>query len=175
MQHAPRSTVRPFYSCNSFGWTLWIDSRKLSTWDRSTYNHANASDILQHWSNCCNRPFQLNRSIYWEAREYAIKRLGLNKVLWILKWLAGCAPIGKVLQRFQFQDHAKCLRCSKFEDTTHVVQCKAPQTISQWEALISKLDQGFIKAIRPCKWRIVESRTACIPLGTCLIGCIDCP
>jgi hypothetical protein len=62
--NATHSTIRSFYPRNSFGWSLWIDSCKLSNWDRSElYNHANSSDILQHWSNRRVIPPELIHSI----------------------------------------------------------------------------------------------------------------
>jgi hypothetical protein len=107
------TTVSPFYPDNSSGWSIWTDERKLSTWDRKElYNHANSHDILAHWSKRRRIPHQLIRSINWEAGEDAIRRLGLNKSLWIPKWLAGFSPVGKVMQRYKLQDHAECPRCA---------------------------------------------------------------
>jgi hypothetical protein len=41
--------VAPFYPKHSFGWSLWINGRRLSTWDRTAlYNHANSIEILAH-------------------------------------------------------------------------------------------------------------------------------
>jgi hypothetical protein len=44
-------------------------------------------------------------SIDWEAGKDAIRKLGLNRSLWIPKWVAGFAPVGKVQKRNGFQDH----------------------------------------------------------------------
>jgi hypothetical protein len=85
-------------------------------------------------------------SIDWEASEAASKRLGLNRSLWIPKWLAGFAPVGKVLQRYKFQEHAECPRCTAFEDTAHVLVCPAPRATTQWESSLSKLDIWLRKA-----------------------------
>jgi hypothetical protein len=92
--------VAPFYPKNSYGWSLWIDRRKLSTWDCiGLYNHANSTKILEHWSQHRKRiPANLIHNINWEASEDAIKKLGLNRTLWIPKWLAGFAPVGKAMQ-----------------------------------------------------------------------------
>jgi hypothetical protein len=135
------NTVPPFYPSNSSGWSLWTGDRKLASWDRNKlYNHAQATDILDHWSKRQKIPQELIYSINWQACEEAIKRLGLNKSFWVPKWLAGYAPVGKVLQRYKFQDHAKCPRCSEFEDTLHVIKCNAPRALVQWEASVAKLE-----------------------------------
>jgi hypothetical protein len=85
-----QSTVAPFYPTNSFGWSLWIGKRKLSTWDRTAfYDHVNSTDILDHWSQRRAIPSHLIQSIDWEAGADAIRKLGLNQALWIPKWLAG--------------------------------------------------------------------------------------
>ena len=61
-----------------------------------------------------------------------MKLLGLNKSLWIPKWLlSGFAPVGKVMQRYKFQTHAECPRCSEYKDTNHVLKCKAPRAVYQ--------------------------------------------
>jgi hypothetical protein len=138
----------PYYTPSTVGWSLWIGERKLSTWDRQAlYNHARAPDILEHWSARRRIPRQLIRSIDWAAGRQAIKQLGLHKSLWIPKWLAGFAPVGKVLQRNQFQDHAECPRCSNFEDTKHVLLCPAPNAQRQWDATLVTLDEWLKKAL----------------------------
>jgi hypothetical protein len=87
-----------FYPKHSVDWSLWIDGRRLSTWDRTAlYNHANSTEILEHWSQHRQIPADLILSTDWEASEEAIKKLGLNCTLWIPKWLAGFAPVGKVM------------------------------------------------------------------------------
>jgi hypothetical protein len=140
------TTVSPFYPDNSSGWSIWTNERKLSTWDRKElYNHANSHDILAHWSNRRRIPHQLIRSINWEAGEDAIRRLGLNKSLWIPKWLAGSSPVGKVMQRYKLQDHAECPRCAQFEDTAHVLLCQAPHAVAKWNASISSLSLWLTK------------------------------
>jgi hypothetical protein len=137
----------PFYPSSTFGWTLWIGSRKLSSWDRQNlYNHARSTKILQHWSERRQIPQHLITNIDWEACQAAIKRLGLNKQLWIPKWLAGFAPVGKVLQRNKLQDHSECPRCTAFEDTNHVVLCTAPQAQKTWDASVSLLKTWLLKA-----------------------------
>jgi hypothetical protein len=141
------SIVTPFYPSNASGWSLWIGPRKLSTWDRNAlYNHAQATDILAHWSKRRRIPPNLISSINWEACEDAIKRLGLNRSLWVPKWLAGYAPVGKVMQRYKFQTHAECPRCSQFEDTLHVLKCQAPRAVAQWEASLAILDAWLIQS-----------------------------
>jgi hypothetical protein len=134
-------TVKPFYPRNSSGWSLWIGQRKLSTWNRSElYNHCNSTKILGHWSIRRNIPGNMIKSIDWEACEDSMKLLGLNRSLWIPKWLSGFAPVGKVMQRYKLQTHAECPRCSEYEDTNHVLQCKAPRAVTKWEASITKLE-----------------------------------
>jgi hypothetical protein len=102
---------------------------------------------LEHWSNRRNIPHHLIHSIDWEACEQAIKLLGLNRALWIPKWLAGFAPVGKVQQCNMLQDHAECPRCSAFETTAHVLLCPAPQAQHQWELSLASLDQWLTKAM----------------------------
>ena len=139
--------VAPFYTANSSGWSIWTAERKLTTWDRTElYNYSNSFDILDHWSSRRNIPRELIRSINWKAGEDAIKRLGLNRSLWIPKWLAGFSPVGKLMQRYKLQEHAECPRCSLFEDTEHVLLCKAPSAVTQWNASISKLNLWMTKA-----------------------------
>ena len=141
------TTVPPFYPANSSGWSIWTAERKLTTWDRNQlYNFSNSHDILDHWSTRRKIPRELIRSINWEAGEAAIRRLGLNRSLWIPKWLAGFSPVGKVMQRYKLQDHAECPRCSQFEDTEHVLLCKAPTAVTQWQASLSKLQIWLTKA-----------------------------
>jgi hypothetical protein len=67
--------------------------------------------------------------------------------LWIPKWLAGFAPLGKVQQRNMFQDHAECACCSAFETTAHVLLCPAPLAQRQWDFSMSSLDEWFAKAL----------------------------
>ena len=141
------STVAPFYPFNASGWSLWIGERKLTNWDRTAlYNHAQSTDIISHWSIRRKLPIHLIHSIHWEASEAAIKRLGLHKSLWVPKWLGGFAPVGKVLQRYKTQPHAECPRCSAFEDTAHVLKCKAPLAAKQWKASLALLDEWMLKS-----------------------------
>jgi hypothetical protein len=140
-------SVAAFYPPSSSGWSLWIGDRKLSSWNRtSLYNHAKATALLAHWSHRRHIPPSLIHSIDWEASAGAIKLLGLNRALWIPTWLAGFAPVGKVQQRNQFQDHADCPRCSSFETTEHVVLCPAPTAQRQWAASLSHLSTWLTKA-----------------------------
>jgi hypothetical protein len=142
------STTQPVYPPNTSGWSIWTDNRKLSTWDRNQlYDHAQSTDILQHWSERRHLPPQLIRSIDWEASENAIKRLGLNKSLWIPKWLAGFAPVGKVLKRYNLQTHDECPRCTEPETTAHVLRCPAPRAVAIWNASIAMLNRWLIKAM----------------------------
>jgi hypothetical protein len=158
----------PFYPLSNYGWSIWIGERKLSTWDRQAlYNHAQSISILDHWSQRRHIPQNLIHSIDWIAGKDAIKKLGLNRSLWIPKWIAGFAPVGKVQQRNRLQDHAECPRCTEFEDTTHVLRCQAPNAQRQWDATIAKLDVWLTKALtlpdiqtaiisRLCSWRNQE-------------------
>jgi hypothetical protein len=74
--------VQPFYTESTYGWSLWTGNRKLSSWDRKTlYEHAQSTDILDHWSKRRNIPHAQIRSIDWEAGKEAIKKLGLNRSL----------------------------------------------------------------------------------------------
>ncbi len=140
-------SVAAFYPPSTSGWSLWINDQKLSSWNRtSLYNHAKATDILEHWSTRRYIPHNLIRSIDWEASARAIKLLGLNRDLWIPTWLAGFAPVGKVQQRNNFQDHAECPRCSSFENKAHVVICPAPNAQRQWAASLSRLATWLTKA-----------------------------
>jgi hypothetical protein len=141
------SSVLPFYPPSTFGWTLWTGTRKLASWDRQKlYNHARSETIFEHWSERRQIPPNLIKNIDWEAGQVAIKRLGLNKQLWIPKWLAGFAQVGKVSQRLKLQDHAECPRCAAFEDTHHVVLCTAPKAQRKWDALVSNLKTWLLKA-----------------------------
>ncbi len=142
------NSVLPFYPLSSYGWSLWIGPRKLSSWDRNAlYNHAKSTDILDHWSQRRKIPREMIRSIDWEAGQTAIKQLGLHVSLWVPTWLAGYAKVGKVLQRNKQQDHAECPRCSAFETTGHVIRCPAPQAQRQWEASMSKLATWLTKSL----------------------------
>jgi hypothetical protein len=119
--------VLPFYPPSSYRWSIWVGARKLASWDQqSLYNHAQSTPILEHWSKRHIIPHHLIRSIDWEACEHTIKLLSLTRSLWIPKWLAGFAPVGKVQQRNMFQDHAECPRFSAFETTAHILLCPAP-------------------------------------------------
>jgi hypothetical protein len=51
------------------------------------------------------------------------------------------------MQRYQFQEHAECPRCSAFEDTAHVLLCEAPRALSQWEASLSNLTLWMTTAL----------------------------
>ena len=141
------STTLPFYPLNTSGWSIWADKRKLSNRNRNQlYDHAQSTDILSHWSERRRLPNNLITSIDWEASEDAIKRLGLNKSLWIPKWLAGFAPVGKVLQRNKLQTHDECPRCTARETTAHVLRCPAPRAVAQWDASIAMLREWLIQA-----------------------------
>jgi hypothetical protein len=71
--------IQPFYPQSNRGWSLWIQERKLSSWNRTElYKHAKSTTILQHWSQRRTIPQQLIRSIDWEAGQNAIRQLGLN-------------------------------------------------------------------------------------------------
>ena len=140
-------STKPFYPMNTSGWSLWTKERKLSNWDRNQlYNHAQSTAILSHWSERRRIPYNLITSIDWEASENAIKRLGLNKLLWIPKWLAGFAPVGKVLKRNKLQTHDKCPRCTATETTAHVLRCPAPRAVAKWDASIAMLRTWLVQA-----------------------------
>jgi hypothetical protein len=119
--------------------------------------------ILEHWSKHCNIPHHLIRSIGWEACDHTIKLLGLTCSLWIPKWLAGFAPVGKVQQRNVFQDHAECPRCSTFGTTAHILLYPPPQAQRQRDLSMSSLDQWFAKALT-----LLDLQNAII---TCLHSC----
>jgi hypothetical protein len=128
-----KPSVLPFYPPSSYGWvgptilpTLFLRVEHMGWYmqSQSLYNHAQSTPILEHWSKRRNIPCHMIRSIDWEA--CAIKLLGLTRSLWIPKWLAGFAPVGKVQQRNMFQDHAECPRRSAFETTAHVLLYPPP-------------------------------------------------
>jgi hypothetical protein len=132
--------VTPFFPPSTVGWSLWTNSCKLSSWHRqSLYDHAKSDKILAHWSHRRQIPPNLIHSIDWDSCKQALKTLGLAKSLWIPKWLAGFAPVGKVLQRNKLQEHAECPRCGEFETTAHVLLCMAPTAQRQWDASIAAL------------------------------------
>jgi hypothetical protein len=89
---------QPFYTPSTYGWSIWIGERKLPSWNRQQlYEHAQGPALLSHWSTRRQIPQELVKSINWEAGHEAIRALGINRSLWIPKWLAGFAPVGKVL------------------------------------------------------------------------------
>ncbi len=140
-------SVLPFYPHSTFGWSTWIAERKLSSWDRqSLYEHCRSPAILKHWSTRRKIPSNLIRSIDWEACHRAVKQLGLHRSLWIPKWLSGFAPVGKVLQRNNLQDHAECPRCAAFENTAHVIICPAPTAQRQWDSSLAQLNEWMTKS-----------------------------
>jgi hypothetical protein len=142
------SLALPFYPQATYGWNLWTGPRKLSTWDRKKlYEHAKSTEILEHWSRRRSIPHDKIRSIDWEAGKEAIKKLGLNRSIWIPKWLGGFAAVGKVQQRNNFQDHAECPRCSEFETTEHVTLCQAPNAQREWDASMAALQVWLTKAL----------------------------
>jgi hypothetical protein len=154
-------TVKPLYPSNSLGWSLlWIRPRKLSDWDWvNLYNHAQATNVLTHWSQRQGIPMIIITSIYWEACEDAITCPRLNHALWVPEWLAGYAPVGKVMKRYKFQPHAECPRCSAFEDTLHGIRCTAPWAIPQWDESMAHLDAWLAKAsTMPDIWQAIMSR-----------------
>jgi len=145
--NATSSTVAPFYPFNASGWSIWTGERKLTCWDHTAlYNHAQSTDIISHWSQHRKIPLHMIQSIHWEACKDAIKHLGLHRSLWVPKWLGGFAPVGKVLQRYKLQPHAECPRCSDFEDTAHVLRCKAPLAVTQWHVSLAQLDEWLLKS-----------------------------
>jgi hypothetical protein len=138
--------IEPFYPVSSFGWNLWIGPRKLASWNRQAlYDHARSPSILNHWIQRRNLPPDLIKSIDWESCQEAIKQLGLHRSLWVPKWLAGFAPVGKVLQRNKQQDHAECPRCAAFETTKHVLLCQAPKAQQQRDASIATIRTWLTK------------------------------
>jgi hypothetical protein len=138
--------IEPFYPVSSFGWNLWIGPRKLASWNRQAlYDHARSPSILNHWIQRRNLPPDLIKSIDWESCQEAIKQLGLHRSLWVPKWLAGFAPVGKVLQRNKQQDHAECPQCAAFETTKHVLLCQAPKAQQQWDASIATIRTWLTK------------------------------
>jgi hypothetical protein len=141
------SSTTPFYPLSAHGWSLWVGPRKLSSWYRtSLYNHCQSHDILAHWSNRRAIPANLIHTIDWDACQDAVKKLGLNRSLWVPKWLAGFAPVGKVLQRNKLQTHAECPRCAAFENTAHVLLCPAPNATRQWDKSLANLRTWLTQA-----------------------------
>ena len=129
-----------YYTPSTFRWSIWTGEQKWALWNRQTLcNHAKAPSILEHWSKQQKTPNSKIRSITWEACDQAIRQLGLNQALWVPKWLAGFAPVGKVLQRNKYQDHAECPRCMEYKMTQHILLCKAPNAQRQWDSSITLL------------------------------------
>jgi hypothetical protein len=141
------SSVLPFHPNSIFFWNLWIGKGKLTSWNRKAQSdNAKSTELLDHWTCCRNIPRLLIRDIDWEAGQLAIKQLSINKLLWIPKWLAGFAPVGKVLERNNLQIHAECHCCSAFETTARAVLCPAPNAQQQWDASIAELKIWLTKA-----------------------------
>ena len=166
------STTQPFYPLNTSGWSLWADKQKLSNWDRNQiYNHAHSTDILNHWSKRRQIHNNLISSINWEASEDAIKCLGLNKSLWIPKWLMGFAPVGKVLKRNKMQTHDKCPRCTAPKTTAHVLRCPALQAVAQWDSSTSKLCLWLIETATMPDLRIAILQRLCAWKNNNILRC----
>jgi hypothetical protein len=83
-------STTPFYPYSTHSWSIWTGTRKVS----NLRLHLPLQSLPVH--QCHNIPLNLIHSIDWEASQQAIKQLGLNYSLWIPKWLARFAPVGKV-------------------------------------------------------------------------------
>ena len=123
-------------------WTAYISGEKISgSLQLSLREHCTASDLLTWWSTKQQSQASSFHQIDWDALQKAMTSLKLTRRHWIAKHAAGICGVGTVLQRWKWQDHATCPRCSETEDAAHVWVCRAPSSIQVWEESIAWLDK----------------------------------
>ena len=123
-------------------WTVYISGEKISgSFQLSLREHCTASDLLTWWSTKQQPQASSFHQIDWDALRKAMTSLKLTRRHWITKHATGICGVGTVLQRWKWQDHATCPRCSETEDAAHVWVCRAPSSIQVWEESIARLDQ----------------------------------
>ena len=114
-------------------------------WDHTAlYNHAQSTNILDHWSQRRRIPNNLIDQLGSMQRCY--KASGTQPIVVDPQRVGRLCSSWQGYAKYKFQTHADCPRCAEFKDTAHVLLCKAPRAITQWDASIAKLDVILQKA-----------------------------
>jgi hypothetical protein len=137
---------RPFFDLPSDStWSIWHNGRRLTRWSEKTAQHLiHATTAKTYWTR--KQRFQTHHLPAWDALYQAFHATNLYKKLWIPKWLTSWVPIGKKLKQWKIQTTDECPGCGEPEHHRHhVLRCKKPETIAQWDASLQKLSRWMLR------------------------------
>ena len=86
------------------------------------------------------------RHIDWELRQKSLGNISTSQQRWLCKFSTGFCGVGKMLQRYKWQNHTKCPRCLADNETTrHVLQCRGAGVATIWEEELTALDAWMLQ------------------------------
>jgi len=97
------------------------------------------------WKERENIPEEAMDHMHWEALKKALTNSPQGTQRWILKHSTGQCGVGRMLQRWNYQEHSMCPRCGEQDKTTkHAIQCQAVDTRQRWITGTKAIRQWFI-------------------------------
>jgi len=137
--------------------TVWIDEEKLSCLDKQMLcdkvfartgkveKDKSTWTCKDFWKERENIPEAAMEHIHWEALKKALAISPQGTQRWTLKHSTGQCGVGRMLQRWKYQEHSLCPRCGEQDETTkHAIQCQAVDVRQRWKTGIKALRQWFI-------------------------------
>ncbi|MCA1800669.1 MAG: hypothetical protein LC650_05195 [Actinobacteria bacterium] len=146
------------------GWQLWHGDTKI-TQPSTNFLYSQIQDTTtQHWwvrHDVISQQAEDLNLPDWDATNDLLHHIPPPRRIWITKHSSHNCGVGTTLLRWNHQDHAKCPRCNKIEDTTHIYTCTGHNATEIWNQSILKLQQHLEKAETDPE------------LATCLIDCLQ--
>ena len=125
--------------------TIWIHNRKISSEiDKAIYDKVHRDNIIHYWARTGRITKGTEGLIDWEGHKRAMKAFR-GRQQWVTKHFSGWAGSGTMMNKWKQRDTLSCHRCGEEETTRHVLQCQAPDSITQYRNLREDLDSWLKK------------------------------
>ena len=136
----------PFPATDSSTWQLSHGTYQFTCLDRKLiYELCHGPPLQQFWRRKLDISAIAINTINWDICEDGLRRLDINKRLWLSKMTTNTAPTGQILHRRGHLENPICPRCGLYEDTTHIVCCLQPEATVLWQRRVIVLSQWLTR------------------------------
>ena len=123
-------------------WSISFQDNKLSRLDKKPLYHALMEPVSKaYWQDKGRMSADNISNIDWELVGQVFRTLTNARQRRVTKHTAGHFGCGKMMQIWQFQDHAECPRCPEMHETPmHILTCPSPSATQRWDQSLLALE-----------------------------------
>jgi Reverse transcriptase (RNA-dependent DNA polymerase) len=129
-------------------WSCWLKDRKITSRLKETlFEWCMDNSAMEYWNYRIGE--EETDGIDWEVTAKMMKLLQPARRQWISKQSSGMFASGKMMKNRDSRLSAACARCGQFEDSEHILRCRAATTNELWKRKMTELET-LMQKLKTC-------------------------